>query len=97
MTMEERLDAANRDGTLVFDDSEIAKQQASLQAIKEIANTTMINYLTTINQIKQSIKQEAYELANMNDQRAGDIQARAGKAVTEMGLNQALMGICVVT
>ena len=60
MTMEERLDAANRDGTLVFDDSEIAKQQASLQAIKEIANTTMINYLTTINQIKQSIKQEAY-------------------------------------
>ena len=52
----------------------------------------MINYLTTINQIKQSIKQEAYELANMNDQRAGDIQARAGKAVTEMGLNQALMG-----
>ena len=92
MTMEERLDAANRDGTLVFDDSEIAKQQASLQAIKEIANTTMINYLTTINQIKQSIKQEAYELANMNDQRAGDIQARAGKAVTEMGLNQALMG-----
>lgn len=92
MTMEERLDAANRDGTLVFDDSEIAKQQASLQAIKEIANTTMINYLMTINQIKQSIKQEAYELANMNDQRAGDIQARAGKAVTEMGLNQALIG-----
>lgn len=92
MTMEERLDAANRDGTLVFDDSEIAKQQPSLQAIKEIANTTMINYLTTLNQIKQSIKQEAYELANMNDQRAGDIQARAGKAVTEMGLNQALMG-----
>lgn len=92
MTMEERLDAANRDGTLVFDDSEIAKQQPSLQAIKEIANTTMINYLTVLNQIKQSIKQEAYELANMNDQRAGDIQARAGKAVTEMGLNQALMG-----
>lgn len=92
MTMEERLDAANRDGTLVFDDSEIAKQQGSLQAIKEIANTSMINYLTTINQVKTSIKQEAFELANMNDQRAGDIQARAGKAVTEMGLNQGLMG-----
>lgn len=92
MSMAERLDTANRDGNLIYDDSEIAKQQVALQNFREVANTAMINYLTTINQVKQSIKQEAYELANMNDQRAGDIQARAGKAVTEMGLNQALMG-----
>ena len=92
MTMPERLDTANKDATLIYDDSDIGKQQVALQNFREVANTAMINYLTTINQVKQSIKQEAYELANMNDQRAGDIQARAGKAVTEMGLNQALMG-----
>lgn len=92
MKMIERLDTANRDGNLIFDDSEIAKQQVALQNFREVANTAMINYLTTINQVKQSIKQEAYELANMNDQRMGDIQARAGKAITEMGLNQALTG-----
>lgn len=92
MSMHERLDIAQRDGTLIFDDSDVAQQQASLQYTREVANQTMINYLTTINQIKTSIKQEAYELANMNAQRAGEIQARSGKAVTEMGLNQGLMG-----
>lgn len=92
LSMEERLDTANKDGLLIFDDREIAAQVPALQNMREIANVAMINYLNTINQIKQSIKQEAFELANMNDQRAGDIQARAGKAVTEMGLNQALTG-----
>lgn len=90
MTTEERLAIANKDSFLPFDDSEANTN--SLQAIREVATNALINYTKLLEELKQSLKQEAWEVANMNNARFGDTKPYGGKAVTELNYSQALMG-----
>lgn len=92
MTMSEKLQAARNGGLLVLSDSEIDDLANVLQAIREVYTQGIERYINTLNGIKQQIKQEAWEQANMNDARAGQLGQYAGKATTEYALNLAQTG-----
>lgn len=90
MTTEERLSIANKDGFLPFDDTTASPN--SLQAIREVATTALNNYLNTLATLKQNLKGEAWEAANMNNARFGDSKDYAGKAINEANYTQAMTG-----
>ena len=90
MTTEERLAVANKDGFLPFDDTDA--QANSLQAIREVATTALNNYLQMLENLKQGLKAEAWEAANMNNARFGDTKDYGGKAVQENNYAQAMTG-----
>lgn len=90
LTTEERLAFANRDAILAYDD--IDASQTTQQGIREIVTNGVIQFVGTLEELKRNIKDEAWELANMNNARFGDTKDYAGKAVTEYNYNQALTG-----
>lgn len=90
MTTEERLAVANKDSFLPFDDTEATPN--SLQSIREVATSAITNYIQMIENLKQSLKAEAWEAANMNNARFGDAKDYAGKAVNESNYSQAMTG-----
>ena len=90
MTTEERLAVANKDGLLPYDDTEATPN--ALQSIREIATTALNNYINTLDVLKQNLKAEAWEAANMNNARFGDTKDYGGKAVNEANYVQALTG-----
>lgn len=90
MTTEERLAVANKDGLLPYDDTEATPN--ALQSIREIATTALNNYINTLDALKQNLKAEAWEAANMNNARFGDTKDYGGKAVNEANYAQALTG-----
>lgn len=90
MTTEERLAVANKDSFLPFDDTEATPN--SLQSIREVATSAINNYIQMLENLKQSLKTEAWEAANMNNARFGDAKDYAGKAVNESNYSQAMTG-----
>lgn len=90
MTTEQRLAIANKDSFLPFDDADLNAN--ALQSIREVANTTVINYINVLRDLKDALKRDAYEVANMNSARIGDTKDYAGKGVTEMNYQNAVMG-----
>ena len=90
MTTEQRLAIANKDSFLPFDDADLNAN--ALQSIREVANTTVINYISVLKDLKDALKRDAYEVANMNSARIGDTKDYAGKGVTEMNYQNAVMG-----
>ena len=90
MTTEERLAVANKDGLLPYDDTEATPN--ALQSIREIATTALNNYINTLDVLKQNLKAEAWEAANMNNARFGDTKDYGGKAINEANYAQALTG-----
>lgn len=90
MTTEERLAVANKDSFLPFDDSDA--QLNALQSIREVATSAITNYIQMLDNLKQGLKAEAWEAANMNNARFGDAKDYAGKAVNESNYSQAMTG-----
>ena len=90
MSTEERLAIANKDGFLPFNDAEVTT--GAIQSIREIATGALTNYITMLDNLKQSLKAEAWETANMNNARFGNTRDYGGKAVNENNYAQALMG-----
>ena len=90
MTTEERLAVANKDSFLPFDDSDA--QPNALQSIREVATSAITNYIQMLDNLKQGLKAEAWEAANMNNARFGDAKDYAGKAVNESNYFQAMTG-----
>lgn len=90
MTTEERLAIANKDGFLPFDDTDASPN--ALQSIREVATTALNNYLQMLENLKQGLKAEAWESANMNNARFGDTKDYGGKAVQEANYAQAMTG-----
>ena len=90
MTTEERLAVANKDSFLPFDDSDA--QPNALQSIREVATSAITNYIQMLDNLKQGLKAEAWEAANMNNARFGDAKDYAGKAVNESNYSQAMTG-----
>ena len=90
MTTEDRLAIANKDGLFPFNDTEVTA--GATQSIREIATGSLNNYIQTLDGLKQNLKAEAWEAANMNNARFGNTKDYGGKAVTESNYAQALMG-----
>lgn len=90
MSTEERLAIANKDGFLPFNDTEVTT--GAIQSIREIATAALNNYITLLDNLKLSLKNEAWEAANMNNARFGNTRDYGGKAVNENNYAQALMG-----
>lgn len=89
-TLAERLAAMLVDDQLIINDEDISAN--SLQAIRTLTNNSVENYIKTLFEIRKELKQEAYELADMNANRLGDVSPYAGKATTEMSINYSIAG-----
>lgn len=90
MSTEERLAIANKDGFFPFNDTEVTP--GAIQSIREIATAALNNYITLLDNLKLSLKNEAWETANMNNARFGNTRDYGGKAVNENNYAQAMMG-----
>lgn len=92
MKTEERLDQADIDSIFPFNDENLRDNPNGLSNFREVATTAVIKYITILNQVKQSIKQDAWELANMNDARRGQNNPYKGKGTNEQEYAQAITG-----
>lgn len=92
MTTPERLQQADVDALFPFNDAYLKENPQALSAFKEIATTAVVEYVKILNQIKNEIKNSAWELANMNDARFGQTNPYKTKGGTEYDLNQAIKG-----
>jgi len=90
MTTEERLAYAAADDLLPFNDENI--DPAVTQAIKTLYNQGAERYIGILSEVIESLKREAMDTANMNEQRYGDIGQQAGKSVTEYAITKATTG-----
>lgn len=90
MTTAQRLAAANKDTLFPVDDADA--NPTALQHIREVATTALNNFIANLEQIKQNLKNEAWEISNMNSARLGSTKDYAGKAVTESNYANALSG-----
>ena len=90
MTLEERFTYAAIDDILPFNDTDI--EPAVVQAIKNLYNQGAERYIQILSEVIESLKREAMDMANMNEQRYGDIGQQAGKSVTEYAITKATTG-----
>jgi len=82
-SLKERLDYLFQSNLLMFDDSQVNVN--SLQAMRTIGSY-QADYISQLLQIKSGIKSEAWEIADMNQERYGEIDTRGGKANTEQAI-----------
>jgi hypothetical protein len=90
MTMSQRLRYSTLDDLLPYNDEDI--EPSLLQGIKNLYNSGAERYIQILNEVIDSVKREAMDVANMNEQRYGDIAQRAGKAITEYAITKATTG-----
>jgi hypothetical protein len=79
------------DSTFIFDDTKITPSEMA-QAFRVVGNDGLGDYLKTLDVLKQGVKAEAWDLANMNDARYGNMPASMGKAVAEQSISNAKLG-----
>jgi len=79
-TKTERLNYMFQSRLLMFNDEEVDLNV--LNAMKSIGNDSF-NYLKTLYEVRDNFKKEAWDVANMNDARYGDIDTRGGKGNTQ--------------
>lgn len=89
-TRSERLNFILSDNFLFYDDSSIDPQL--LAYLRAIGNPGIERYIGTLSELRKQIKDEAWELANMNEQRFGDINPHAGKSTTEYAISKSTTG-----
>ena len=92
MSTEDRFQQADIDSIFPFNDAAMQSNPNAMSMFREVATTSVIEYIKVLNEVKQSIKADAWELANMNDARFGSNSQYKGKAVTEYDYNQAIKG-----
>jgi hypothetical protein len=86
----ERLNYILSDNYLFFDDTAVDPQ--ILAYMRSIGNPGIERYIQTLSELRKHIKDEAWELANMNEQRFGDINPHAGKSTTEYAISKSTTG-----
>ncbi len=89
-TLEQRLASMLLDDNLIINDSEVNAN--ILQATKMLQNSTVEHYIMSLFDIRQRLKEEAYEMADMTPSRMGNTTPYAGKATTEMNINYSIAG-----
>jgi len=86
MTMEQRLSKMQAESTLIFNDAQVNAN--AIQAMREIATTATYQYVQVLETMLRSLKEDAWEVANMTPSRMGNQPGYQGKSVTENSLEQ---------
>ncbi len=87
MTTADRFAMADVDGMLIFNDR-LNENPNATGLIKEIATTSVVNFIKILSELREQVKQEAMELVSWTPSRDGNVNPRQGKAVTEHSLAQ---------
>ena len=82
------------DGVFLANDEEDTTAQ-KLQAIRML-NANMNNYIAELTQLLQSIKEDAWEVVDMNAQRYGEIAQSAGVSTTQEAIARSSMGSVII-
>lgn len=90
MTQIERLTQLYRDKLLIINDSEANAN--ILQALNSIGSNSQAQYLDSLYGLRDKLKYELRELADMNPERYGNVDTRGGKAVTEEAIQRISVG-----
>ena len=90
-TSKEKMYYMKQDNLLTYDDSEVDFNTAA-QAFRIVQNPGLERYLMGLNEIRMQNKREAYEIANMNDERAGQGNANDKVSNFNANLNIAKLG-----
>jgi len=90
-TRNEKLFYIKADNTLFYDDS-LVDFNTVAQGLRVINFPAMEEYLKTIIDLREKYKQEALEIANMNDNRLGDVAPSTGKGVMQESIYRASLG-----
>ena len=89
MSTSERMSKMQGESLLVFNDTEV--NPSLMQALKEVSTSATYNFVTTLGNLINQLKAEAYEVANMTPSRMGTQAAYQGKSVTENSLLQSVI------
>jgi hypothetical protein len=89
-TTEQRLAYARMDDLLPYNDIDIPPH--ILQGIKNLYNQGAVEFIKVLGEVIDSLRRSAWDVANMNEQRYGDINQQAGKSVTEYAISKAALG-----
>jgi len=89
-TQAERLNYMYKDNLLIINDTEVDAN--TLQSSRTIGNSGQADYIRVIDEMRKGIKAEAWDLANMNDQRYGNIDVRGGKGNNEEAIRRVSTG-----
>jgi hypothetical protein len=85
-----RLEYMFKDNLLIFNDAEVDVN--ILQALRTIGNEGQASYIQTIGQMRDAIKAEAWDLANMNAERFGQIDVKGGMGNTQEAIRRVSTG-----
>lgn len=91
---EDRLYKMAADGTLLYDDSDDSGSVKAQQI--RLLNANLGNYISELTNLIESLKVEARESVDMNEQRYGQINQSAGKAVTDEAVSRSSMGSIII-
>ena len=82
------------DGTLIYNDED-DNGSVKAQQVRMIS-ANLGNYITEITNLIESIKVDGREAVDMNEQRYGQINQSAGKAITDEAVSRSSMGSIVI-
>jgi len=89
-TQEARLEYMYKDNLLIFNDSEVDVN--TLQSLRTIGNTGQADYIRAIDEMRKGVKAEAWDLANMNAERFGQIDTKGGMSNTQEAIRRVSTG-----
>lgn len=92
---EDKIYKMAADGVLYYDDSEDSNSTKAQQI--RLLNANIGDYINQLTQLIESIKYEAWEVVDMNQQRYGDIAQSAGAATTQEAVARSSMGSVIIT
>ena len=92
---EDKIYKMAADGVLLYDDSEDTNSLKAQQI--RMLNASMGDYITQLTNLMESIKYEARELVDMNQQRYGEIAQSAGQGTTNEAIARSSMGSVIIT
>lgn len=91
---EDKIYKMAADSVLIADDSEDTSGQ-KMQAIRML-NANLSQYITELTNLLDSIKQDAWEVVDMNAQRYGEIAQSAGVSTTQEAIARSSMGSVII-
>ena len=91
---EDKIYKMAADGVLLVDDTEDSNSQK--MANIRMLNANMGQYISELTSLMDSIKQDAWEVVDMNAQRYGEIAQSAGVSVTQEAIARSSMGSVII-
>lgn len=91
---EDKIYKMAADGVLMYDDTEDSNSLKAQQI--RLLNANLNNYISELTQLYESVKLEARELVDMNEQRYGQIAQSAGVQNTQEAIARSSMGSILI-